>query len=312
MIERYTRPAMGRLWTEEARLGHWLEIELVFVEAGHAAMIAAARPRLDRLKQVVAFGGDAPAGLVPLDRFIAGQSGMPPAVALEETSPFAITFTGGTTGAYTVSFSVKPKKTLKVKSLGIPANAESVFEMPADDGALLTVKVRERTAPALNAVHVEDPAGNPLTFPPEQSIVKTKTTWSGKKMLVNEGLGDYRLVLTGSKSEKKLAAKFMRRAPTAVDLVDRTTVLQLAALNRYLALFVSSDTGALHVACATDVGVIALFGPTPAVYTGPYPPRPTHRLLQAPTIDGITVDQVLATILEHPAVVAARAQAATA
>jgi len=28
MIERYTRPEMARIWSEETRLGHWLEIEL--------------------------------------------------------------------------------------------------------------------------------------------------------------------------------------------------------------------------------------------------------------------------------------------
>jgi adenylosuccinate lyase len=32
MIERYTRPAMAKIWTEESRLGHWLEIELALVE----------------------------------------------------------------------------------------------------------------------------------------------------------------------------------------------------------------------------------------------------------------------------------------
>ena len=33
MIPRYTRPAMGRLWTEESKLGTWLEVELAAVEA---------------------------------------------------------------------------------------------------------------------------------------------------------------------------------------------------------------------------------------------------------------------------------------
>jgi adenylosuccinate lyase len=32
VIERYTRPEMGRLWSEESRLGCWLEVELAFVE----------------------------------------------------------------------------------------------------------------------------------------------------------------------------------------------------------------------------------------------------------------------------------------
>ena len=33
MIGRYTRPEMGRLWSEESRLGFWLEVELALVDA---------------------------------------------------------------------------------------------------------------------------------------------------------------------------------------------------------------------------------------------------------------------------------------
>ncbi len=33
MIERYTRPEMGRIWTEEAKLGIWFEVELLALEA---------------------------------------------------------------------------------------------------------------------------------------------------------------------------------------------------------------------------------------------------------------------------------------
>src|SRR6185369_16072235 len=33
MIPRYTRPEMGRIWTDEARYAHWLEIELLACEA---------------------------------------------------------------------------------------------------------------------------------------------------------------------------------------------------------------------------------------------------------------------------------------
>ena len=33
MIERYTRPEMGRLWTDQARFESWLELELAVCEA---------------------------------------------------------------------------------------------------------------------------------------------------------------------------------------------------------------------------------------------------------------------------------------
>ncbi|MBI4394587.1 MAG: adenylosuccinate lyase, partial [Candidatus Omnitrophica bacterium] len=33
MIDRYTRPEMGQIWTEEAKLAKWLEVELAALEA---------------------------------------------------------------------------------------------------------------------------------------------------------------------------------------------------------------------------------------------------------------------------------------
>ena len=33
MIERYTRPEMGRIWTEENKIRKWLEVELKVLEA---------------------------------------------------------------------------------------------------------------------------------------------------------------------------------------------------------------------------------------------------------------------------------------
>ncbi len=58
MIERYTRPEMGRLWSEEGRLGRWLEVELAVVDAlaerGEVPVSAArelrARARIDPVR----------------------------------------------------------------------------------------------------------------------------------------------------------------------------------------------------------------------------------------------------------------------
>ena len=49
MIRRYTRPQMGELWSEEARLGRWLDVELglvdVLAERGDVPLAAARRLR---------------------------------------------------------------------------------------------------------------------------------------------------------------------------------------------------------------------------------------------------------------------------
>ena len=113
----------------------------------------------------------------------------------------------------------------------------------------------------------------------------------------------FRLVLTGSKQEEMLGEKFKKVAPKAINLINKTSVLDLAALMESLTIFISSDTGAMHVACASNVGVIALFGPTSLENTGPYPMQPNYRVLQAPAINDIRVEEVLNTIVSHPAVI---------
>lgn len=112
----------------------------------------------------------------------------------------------------------------------------------------------------------------------------------------------FRLVLTGSKAEKTLGEKFMKKSPTAINLIAATSVTDLATLMQRLTLFITPDTGTLHVACATDVGIVALFGPTSLRQTGPYPMRDDYRVLQAATIDEIKVSQVFDAVIQHPAV----------
>lgn len=115
-----------------------------------------------------------------------------------------------------------------------------------------------------------------------------------------------RVVLTGSAAEARLGARFMRAAPHTINLIEKTSVLDFAALMERLALFVSPDTGTLHVACATNVGIVALFGPTSLQATGPYPMQPHYRTLQAMQTHDITVEQVCAAILAHPSVAGVR------
>src|SRR5262249_59210462 len=50
MIERYSRPEMARLWSDEARLQRWLEVELALVDelAARGEVPAAAAQTLRR------------------------------------------------------------------------------------------------------------------------------------------------------------------------------------------------------------------------------------------------------------------------
>ena len=61
----------------------------------------------------------------------------------------------------------------------------------------------------------------------------------------------------------------------ALSLAGRTTLLEMAEIIRRGRVFISNDTGPMHIAAAFGVPVFAVFGPTSPVRTGPYGPGHT-------------------------------------
>ncbi len=106
-----------------------------------------------------------------------------------------------------------------------------------------------------------------------------------------------RLVLTGSPGELALGRRLAEKAPHVVDLIGRTSVLDLAALMSRLRLFVTADTGPLHVACAAGVPIVCLFGPTPVSWFGPWPPRRDRVVLEGNPLAVIPVERVRDAVL---------------
>ncbi|QOV90040.1 lipopolysaccharide heptosyltransferase I [Humisphaera borealis] len=73
-------------------------------------------------------------------------------------------------------------------------------------------------------------------------------------------------VVGGAPNEVDLAAKI----PTAVNLAGRTTLNQLVALIARSAVVISNDSGPMHIAAALGRPLVAPFGPTNPIRTGPY------------------------------------------
>lgn len=85
--------------------------------------------------------------------------------------------------------------------------------------------------------------------------------------LLAEGIG---VILTGSRGDADMAAAISSgMRPPVPSLVGRLSVKQLAAVLRDVDAVVSVDSGPLHIACAVGTPVVALFGPTDPVRTGP-------------------------------------------
>lgn len=99
-------------------------------------------------------------------------------------------------------------------------------------------------------------------------------------------------VLTGSQSEKKLAKAFIQTFPDTIALFGDTTVGQLKCVIDDLAIFISGDTGPMHIACATQTPLIAIFGKTNVTRTGPFPADDHRKIIQNDNINAITPDEV--------------------
>ncbi len=78
-------------------------------------------------------------------------------------------------------------------------------------------------------------------------------------------------VISGSPGEEAMGEEIKKISTSSrtVNLIGKTSLLELCALDEMAALHISGDTGPLHIASAVGVPLIALFGPTLPDRSGP-------------------------------------------
>ena len=147
-------------------------------------------------------------------------------------------------------------------------------DAPASSGVSFDYTVTEEERAQARALLEEAGAGHgPLI------ILHPGANWDHKRWLPERfaQLGDRlaaarraRIVITGSPEDAALAGSIRRamREPAAV-LAGRTTLRALAACLEQAQLLVSNDTGVLHLAAALTRPLVALYGPTSPILTGP-------------------------------------------
>jgi ADP-heptose:LPS heptosyltransferase len=91
--------------------------------------------------------------------------------------------------------------------------------------------------------------------------------------------------------EERALVKGMRDAfPPSTIVFDRLTIPQLAAAAARLAVFVSNDTGPMHIAAAVGTPVVILMAHHP-MFTCYIPPGERHRVVHARAISDIETEQ---------------------
>lgn len=116
------------------------------------------------------------------------------------------------------------------------------------------------------------------------------------------------VIFTGSAEDRVVNERIisMMREP-AMNWAGETTLKELAALASLSSLFITTDTGPMHLAAAAGAKVMALFGPTAPWRTGPY--GPSHGVVRTGIacspcfkrkceigircMEGITVEEVM-------------------
>lgn len=91
-----------------------------------------------------------------------------------------------------------------------------------------------------------------------------------------------RMVLLGSADEKPLAA-IVGKMDGGVNIIDLTGKLgleELAAVIKELKVLVCNDGGPLHMAVASDIKTVSIFGPVDDKVYGPYPPGGDHAVMK--------------------------------
>ncbi len=88
------------------------------------------------------------------------------------------------------------------------------------------------------------------------------------------------ILITGSLSEKKLVETICAEVKGARAIIEPLKIM--AAVLEKLTLFITNDTGPLHLALAMQTPTLALFTPTNPAVCGPYRTSSSAQVIQAP------------------------------
>ena len=173
-----------------------------------------------------------------------------------------------------------------LRRLGLIEEYPEVREihLPVPPGARANARARleqlrkENIAESRQAGAVESLAGKPVVGISPGAAFGTAKRWHGARFAelarrLGRDLGAVPVFL-GSKDEATLAESLLPDAGEfAVSLAGKTSLAEFMKVIPGCDLYISNDTGAMHVAAALGVPTLAIFGPTDEQATRPLGPR---------------------------------------
>ena len=191
-------------------------------------------------------------------------------------SPLRVGFTNGREGSPWFYSKLVPVPSLEMhavdryllvaKAVGAVAfgTPEFCFRIPqSDHDEVDRLLSRSGVAPGTSWVAMNVSARWPTKRWPAESFAEVADR------LQQEGYG--LVVLIGGPGDRvEVAAVKGQMKTPAIDLTGATTVGLLPALLSKASLLITNDSGPMHSAAAVGAPVVALFGPTSALLTGPY------------------------------------------
>jgi heptosyltransferase-2 len=151
---------------------------------------------------------------------------------------------------------------------GLPEVAEISLRVHEADASHAEEKLRSfgaRNGVTRIAVGAGASYGSAKCWPPEQFACAINQLRKER---------DAEIILFGTLGEKEVAAVIQAGLnQPALDLTGKTEIAELPALLSRCTAFLGNDSGAMHVAAAVGLPVVAVFGPTDPYGTGPVTPR---------------------------------------
>jgi len=161
-----------------------------------------------------------------------------------------------------------------IESLGLKTPAPEIR---------LTVTAEEKSQARAKLAALGIDAKKPLVLLNPGAAYGPAKRWPSAKFAelagILQGRKNVEVLITGSAGEAELAESIASSLPVRPkSLAGKTSLRELLGLMSQSVLFVTNDSGPMHMANALRVPVVAIFGPTDPKITGPFhPPSAVHK-----------------------------------